>query len=1025
MNVKSHPTRVQLVSGFVLAVALSPAPLVLAGENSWISGNGNWEDASNWSLSALPVSGDNVWLAGSGYAVNKQSSSPLLGDVSLVGDSISLNLYHSSLNVKNLLIGDDKASYLNQIDNSTTAISETLTLGQQQGAYGQYIVGQVYEDSNGAWQIVNGGTLEVKNAVIGNSGQGHFHQLTGATTIAEALTIAQQSGTNGWFGLGYISHEDGEIHNVDGGTLDVTDVIVGDEGNGEFHQQNGTTTIAGTLTVGKESGSVGWVRLGRVYDDSDGVSHSISGGKLTASNVLVGEGGDGYYHQMNGTTSISNDLTIASQGGSEGTVHMEGGVLTAGGISVGVAGKGDFLQTAGSVTTGALNISGDSEVSIFGGTMEVANHLISEGLFVLTDTSQLLVHGNEMIGMASQSASLTQSGSSMNTIIQDLLIGANGGTGTYTLNSGTFAVGGRGYIGLNGGTGSFMQSGGSSDVQGHLDIGTGGTGTYALSGDSSQLHVADYMVLGYAGGTGIFSQAGGITTVNGLIVGGQKNATGIYNLSGESSQLVSNDFMAVGWSGGEGEFIHSEGTTTANNGLIIGGDNGEGSYKLGGVKSKLIVSNFEGIGMNAGTGSFDQNGGTHTTASLAIGNGLNSHGTYNLNGASSQLNVTGSERIGVNGGTGVFTQSGGTNTVANELIIGFGGIGTYNLSGTNSQLTVNSLQAIGSNGGIGVFNQTGGINSIKNNTLYVGGSGNGTYNLSGNSSQLLASQNEIIGYTGSGVFNQNGGTHTVGDTLTISATPGTSSGTYNLSDGTLNVAGTIINNDTLNYSGGIFNASLINNRTFALSGSGTRIVNGDVTNNGTITTTDTTIQFIGTFTNNGAYISDPSTQYFENLVIGKDGYLQGGVGDKWVIAGDLTIDSESDLWDTALADLEFSGTGEHIFDFSGSQEWNSLTLDTGAELVFSTDSASIRVDVISGLTFNDQGFITNIGGAEGLAIYYDPLNLENQYLMGQTFHIEGGGSLEAQPAAPVPVPSALLLLSSGIACLAAGTRRRS
>lgn len=1023
MKARKHFTRVQLASGFLLATVLFPAPFVFAEDNSWIGENGNWEDASHWSLGALPSSGQNVWLAGSGYGVNQQSSSPLLADVFVTGNEVSLNLYQSSLNAENLLIGASQKSYLNQIDYSNIAISETLNLGQQSGSSGQYIFGQVYQDPNGTWQIVNGGTLTATNAIIGDAGDGHFHQLTGTTNIAQTLSIAQQSGSTGWAGLGY-GYEDqtGILQGVYGGTLTANEVIVGVGGDGKFHQGSGTSTIAGALILGKDIGSKGWVGLGDWYPNTNGVFQRINGGTLSAASLIVGDGGDGYYHQMNGTTNITNDLIIASKEEAQGTLHMESGTLTAGSIAVGVEGEGNVLQTAGTVITGAMNISGGSQVHIWGGTMEVANHLINEGVLLLFDTSQLLVHGNEMIGMASQSASLSQSGSSINTIGQDLLIGANDGRGMYTLNGGTFTVGGRAYIGLSGGEGSFVQNGGLSDVQGHLGIGTGGTGTYALSGDSSQLAVSDYLTLGYAGGTGTFSQTGGLSTVNGLTVGGQ-NSAGFYELSGTNSLLISNNYTTIGYLGGIGSFIQTGGTNAANNGLTVGGQNAEGTYSLSGDTSKLIVSNFENIGQNAGEGRFYHDGGTHTTTSLTLGNGTNSSGAYNLNGENSLLNVTANEVIGVDHGTGIFTQTGGNNTIGGFLRIGNGGNGTYNLSGDNSELTVNSLQAIGSNGGTGVFNHTGGTNSVTNGALYVGGSGNGTYNLSGNSSQLLASQNEFIGYTGSGVFNQNGGTHNVGGTLTISATKGTSSGTYNLSDGTLNVSGGITNNDTLNYSGGIFNAAITNNSDFNLSGAGTRIVNGDVTNNGKIKTSNTSIQFIGTFTNNGAYISDPSTQYFENLIIGENGYLQGGAGDRWVISGDFTSNSSSNLWDTAQADLEFSGYGEHDFEFSGIQDWNSLTIDIGTVLNFMTDNATLKVNTISGLAFDANGLITNIAASGGLTIYCAPLALAEMGLTEQIYTLASGGSLEVKSGSPVPEPSTLCLFGIGLSCMVAARRK--
>lgn len=791
MNVKSHPTRVQLVSGFVLAVALSPAPLVCAEENSWIAGNGNWEDASNWSLSALPVNGDNVRFDGSDYAVNKMSSSPLLGGVSIVGDKISLNLYFSGLNATNVLIGDYEHSYLNQIDNSATSISETLTLGQYQQAFGQYIIGQFVQDQNGTWQGLDGGTLHTANAIVGDEGYGHFHQLRGTTTIDGTLTIALQTGAGGWFGLGYGGIKDGKMESTYGGTLNTTNIIVGAAGNGLFHQQSGTTTIKETLTVGKESGSSGWVRLGNAEEDKTGLFQSIEGGALSASNFIIGDAGDGDVNQTNSDTIIAETLTLGEKKGSDGLYLL--------GLTMG-------------------NAQGTQIVG--GGTLSAENAII----------------------------------------------------GNY-------------------GTGNFHQFNGDTTIKETITI-------------AQQSGAAGSLALGY----NFTDQKGAMHSVN----GGTLNAT----------DLIVGDR-------GNGKFHQQSGTTTIAGSLTLGKDTGsEGWVGLG-----MSYVDKNGVSQSI-------NGGTLSAASIIIGDG----------------------------GDGYYHQMNGTTNISSDLIIA---------RQSESEGTVNMDGGVLSAGGI------------------------------------------TVGVDGEGELVQSAGTVTTG-AMDIS-----SGSEVSIFGGTLNVAGTIINNHTLNYSGGVFNASLTNNGDFNLSGTGTRIVNGDVTNNGTIKTTDTIIQFTGTFTNHGAYISDPSTQYFENLVIGKDGYLQGGVGDKWVIAGDLTIDSESDLWDTALADLEFSGTGEHIFDFSGSQEWNSLTLDTGAELVFSTDSASIRVDVIEGLTFNDQGFITNIGGAEGLAIYYDPLNLENQYLMGQTFHIEGGGSLEAQSSAPVPVPSALLLLSSGIACLAAGARRRS
>ena len=146
-------------------------------------------------------------------------------------------------------------------------------------------------------------------------------------------------------------------------------------------------------------------------------------------------------------------------------------------------------------------------------------------------------------------------------------------------------------------------------------------------------------------------------------------------------------------------------------------------------------------------------------------------------------------------GTGMFIQSGGTNSTIGSLNLGAntGSNGTYDLSGTGS-LFVNSPggEAIGVSGGTGTFNQSGGTNTVEGgNGLYLGAnttSSNGTYTLSGTASLSVTNGNEWVGFNGTGMFIQSGGTNKVTGALALAANSG-STGAVTLSGGSTTVSG--------------------------------------------------------------------------------------------------------------------------------------------------------------------------------------------------------------------------------------------
>jgi hypothetical protein len=278
----------------------------------------------------------------------------------------------------------------------------------------------------------------------------------------------------------------------------------------------------------------------------------------------------------------------------------------------------------------------------------------------------------------------------------------------------------------------------------------------------------------------------------------------------------------------------------------------------------------------------------------------------------------------------------------------------------------------------------------------------------------------------------------VGGTLNVGATVvGSFFSTNNLkieTTGTVNISGlpsflavdSLVNNGHLNItsSGG---AQEI--RAFSPNG---------ITNNGTLKVTGTTVIWDQSFTNNGAYISDPASSHFTDLNVGTGGYLQGGAGDQFIVSGSFENSStDTTDWDTHLSSLIFAGdpgtshemisgsTDEGASDAgtSGNFAWGSLELASGNTLLVEDDPIYVL-----GLLLDDGApGLTNIDLADGGMIYYDVNDQANAYLDGQTITTEGGGKLVPfdGPEVAVPEPASGLMVVLGVGgLLSRRTRRR-
>jgi hypothetical protein len=887
-------------------------------------------------------------------------------------------------------------------------------------------------NSSGNYDLSGGSLWVVSDETIGYNGTGTFTQSGGTHWVGGTLNLVVFNGsgtytlTGGSLTAGTIVLSANGIFKQTGGTLQY----------GAFNQQGGEVQGSlenrGTFTyeAGLFSGRLlnyGQLDLlstannftagnglaqysntpialgtgqtltlnGQGLEVDRGAGFEQTGGSLTANYEYVGNSGVGTFTQSGGANRVTRDFFLGNNSGSSGTYTQSGGSLYVG------VGETVYHEYIGYHGTGAFTQSG--------GSHEVANNLY-------------------LGRYDGSSGAYTQSGGT--TRVDKYLVAGRyaGSRGAYDLRGGSLSVGDGGagydeYIGYSG-TGAFTQSGGSHQVTNDLYLGLNadGSGAYTLSGSGSLS--AKYEYVGNSG-VGAFTQSGGSHNVtNSLYLGRNAGSSGTYDLRGGSLSVGLGGAgydESIGYSG-TGAFTQSGGTHSVGGILKLAASNGSGTYTLyGGSLTAGTIEVKSGGSFNQTGGSlnfttFDQSGGSASFADLKLGAG--SSATYNLGGSGSLSALV--ESIGAST-TGFFNQTGGTHQTSFLTVGEASGVnGTYNLS--NGSLSADHDVTVGKSGS-GTFTQTGGSSShtIGGNLILADNTNSrGTYNLEGGT---LSAANELIGFSGTGIFTQSGGINKV-ENLVISA--GIASGTYNLAGGTLEAAKLQVNRY------GSFNVT-----------GGTQTVTGDVTAVGAIHTTNADVTWKGTvtLTDGGEYHSDPSTQTFDNLIVESEGCIMADLSyqDTYIIRNNFQNQStQRASWNTTQAilnfitgpdaahDLYIPGTdqGATSAGYINNFAWSTLDLTGQTVNLFDgtgTNGGALYVEAITGVDFAGLT-VNNIVGSNTvvLNIYYDPNDPLNGYLNADTYAFAiGQGHL-----IPTPVPASVLLFGSGLLGLGLLGRRR-
>ncbi|HEY1686027.1 MAG TPA: hypothetical protein VGG19_14775 [Tepidisphaeraceae bacterium] len=928
-----HKKNRHAISRWYALVGLSTlvySPLAQATTRAWVDSTGNWSTTTNWSPAAVPVATDIVNITETD-GVNRTITYDYTGSaVTLNSLTIDLTNYTgtattlfsmaaNNLSATNEYVGDSGAGNNGTGIFNQTGGSNTIAAGGEL-YIGYYSADKGFYYLNGTASLTGNGSESV-----GYTGTGNFNQSGGTNTINAGSILyvgvfASSNGTYTLSGTGTLS----------GGTEEI-----GYGGTGTFNQSGGSNTIASgsALYISSDSGSNGTYNL------------SSTGALSVTGNEYVGYAGTGIFNHTGGTNTISsgNNLYLGFSSGSSGTYTLGiGGTLTVGGnVYVGgtstaaggkgvltvsggdlylmsntgtltvynTAGSGLTVNNSGSITVGSLNLSGNLNLLNWsGGEIDLSNESITidnssaanfgdsgsaAGTLTMAASQTLSVSGSETIGYNSTGA-ITQAGT--NTVGTDINLGYNtGSTGSLTLNSvATLTVGGNLYVG-----GSLF--------------GPGGKGALTVGGASSVTIPSTNALTVYNTSGSSLALSGGTLSTGSLNLSGNLS---LFNWTSGTLVLTDSNFNAIF-------------DTAANGGNIAS------TLALSASKS-LSVAGQEIIG-NSGSVTATQTGGTNTitgaSSIFVLGYNAGSSGSYTLSGTGvlSLLGSNGaSEAIGFYG-TGTFNQTGGSNILGNatnqgNLLVNASTVstGTYTLSG--GALYVAGIEAVGVYG-TGTFTQTGGTNT----TIQGGGNGGeldlgiflggvGTYNLSGGSfsssndvtvgGESAADTGSVAAPAGMGVLSvTNGATMTIGGTLTIFNTPGTS---VTLNGGTINTA-------QLDFNGlpSLFNWT-----------SGTLNITSDVTWDSGAANTSTSDAFL-----TGLTLSSGQTL----MVTGNE--TIGGTG-----AFTLTLNSGSTHYVSENITLTSSGT---------------LTQNAGSTLYFSTFTQA--GGTING-NFQNQGVFTYQSG---------------------------------------------------------------
>ena len=369
--------------------------------NSWTNpASGNWDQAPNWSLGALPDTSQAVVITNS-------------GSKTVVINPTTPASFPASMTVSNLTVrGASDSENVLLLNNSGLDVPLTVLNGLTLQDDGRIVN---LNSSLG----VQGGTLLVTNSQMTQDGG-----LVLTTNVQMQLSHAEYDITNGvfegghvWIGAPFFS-----TFSQYGGTVSITNLSLG-PGNangphgGAYALYGGNLNLPGGLSLlGYPNNATSYLQEGgtnqttTVYvSPESSSSFKLNGGLLADDNVsvLADDFGSSAVEQNGGSHVIAGTLTIAG-GAANGftilpaTYRLNGGMLSAGVIELS-ADQGDSVLVQSNANTVAGTVyahsvgyysSHNTQVTLAGGTMSCSNYTTKDGGGSLVQSGGSLVVSN-------------------------------------------------------------------------------------------------------------------------------------------------------------------------------------------------------------------------------------------------------------------------------------------------------------------------------------------------------------------------------------------------------------------------------------------------------------------------------------------------------------------------------------------------------------------------------------------------------------------------------------------------------
>jgi hypothetical protein len=625
-----------------------------------------------------------------------------------------------------------------QIDAQGLDVTGSFNLIIGSGASGDSFVNQ----NGGA--VTVGGNL-IFGQEVGEAG-GEYN-LTGGTLAVTGNVLSNAPGENG-----DINFDGGSA--TFGGTVDVEDLGVGRKfgTNGTLALTSQTFGVSDDFIIGGSGTGVATLNAGSVVNVGDdvilgqgaagnGTLNILGDGSLgsTLDDLLIGDLGTGVVNVGDNTAGTQPTLQftradVGAQSGSDGTLNIVNGSYTGTGGMVVARDAGSM----GGIVIGDGTVNSNPLINISGGNTETANG--GTGTITVNSGTYNQNSNNLIVGQVDGSVAVFNvNGGSVNVTNQ---LRTNGGSGTVNVSGGTLTVNGVTDLGNNGGNdGGTINVSGTGVFQLNNQLIVGNAGTFdvpsAVNATGGDLNVTGNLTVG-AGGEGSLS----LTGVNGgeehdltgiIIVGAQNNGT--------SKGTVTIDMANPG--------------DVVNTGQFRLGSNGQSQMNL--IEGTLNVTGSFNVAYGAASSAANSR-----TAMLTIGDGT----------STPTLNVAGGNFEAALAGTGMTTIKSGTyNQNTSNLIVGQN-------SGSNATFVVeNGDVNIAGAGIIRIGNQSGatGAFEVQNGTVDAGSLDFGANHAAGTAS------------TNVGSYTQSGGVVTVGD--------------FNIANGgnTIAVSGGTLNVNNMNF----------------------------------------------------------------------------------------------------------------------------------------------------------------------------------------------------------------------------------